>query len=273
MAARGSRSVVRVFDESRVPAEERDRIKATWWDVQTAADYLGISRRQFDRKIANGSFPAGLCEDIDGVRYYNPQALAPLRTDGAPDVAPVKQDPALALWRSISDTMRAQNAGVADHQRTQLEFVRMFLGPIEGIVTLQRSEIERLQAENARLRDRVFAGLEQVEAAASSAAERDLRLVRETNRQQMLSDTFRVLRELAPRLLEQFAGIREVKKEIGKLGAAELVQLLPLVPEGARALLMKIHAEEQARTSSLEKTLRGSNGAAAETQPQQEQTT
>lgn len=271
MPARGARKVLRQLDESRVPAGDRDRIRATWWDVQTAAEYLDISRRQLDRRLASGVLPAGVCEEIEGVRYYNPEALAPLRSDGAPDVAPNKQDPALALWRSISDMVRAQNAGIADNHLHQRQFVSMFLEPVKGIVELQRQEIERLQAENQRLRDRVFAGLESVETALSQAGERDLRVVAAANRQQMLQATFGMLRELAPRLLEQFAGIREVKREIGKLKADELVQLLPLVPESARALIVGIHTEEQTRTAKLAKTLHGPNGAAVETQQQEQQ--
>ena len=117
-------------------------------------------------------------------------------------------------------------------------------------------------AELSRYREFELGSSVAAVTAVTLSAERDLKLVAATNRQRMLHDTFSVLRELAPRLLEQFAGIREVKKEIGKLKAEELVTLLPLVPEGARQLLVAIHTEEQQRSEALAKTLHGGNGAA-----------
>jgi hypothetical protein len=251
--------------ELRRPVD-RGIIKSTWWDSQTAASYLGVTRRTLDRKMANGSLPEECSEVVDGVRYYDPQAMQPLRTDGAPDLAPAALDPAHALWRSVSDILRAGTAAIGENQKHHERFLALVLEPTRSIVELQRTEIVRLQEENARLRDKVFSGLSAVEDAASQAAERDLRLVAATNRQQMLGDTFKVMRELAPRLIEQFVGIRDVKKEIGKLTAAELATLSTLIPEGAaRTLVQKIHAEERSRVERLTKTLRSdaSNGAAA----------
>jgi hypothetical protein len=246
-----------IVPELRRP-EERGVIKSTWWDSHTAASYLGVTRRTLDRKMANGSLPAECSEVVDGVRYYDPEALAPLRTDGAPDVAPPPGDPAHALWRSVSDILRAGTAAIGENQKHHERFLSLIIEPTQRTIALQAGEITRLQAENDRLRDRLFAGMQAIEEAQSQAAERDLRLVAATNRQQMLTQTFRMMKELAPRMLEQFVGIRDVKKEIGKLSAVELATLVQLVPKGpARDLLQSIHAEEAERFERLKKTLRG----------------
>jgi len=253
MKARDGRATVPLAAEvleTRVLAPEV--VRSSWWDSPTAADYLGITRRALDHRVTHNALPEGACKIVDGIRYFDPEAIRSLQ----------KTDPNQELWRQISDLMRSHNAGVEANQKHQERFISAFLNPIERVIELQSSEIARLQTENERLRDRVFAGLQAVEEAASQSAERDLKLVAATNRQRMLHDTFSVLRELAPRLLEQFAGIREVKKEIGKLKAEELVTLLPLVPEGARQLLVAIHTEEQQRSEALAKTLHGGNGAA-----------
>lgn len=253
-----------IVPELRRPVD-RGVIKSSWWDSQTAASYLGCTRRTLDRKMANGSLPEECSEIVDGVRYYDPEALAPLRTDGAPDLAPAALDPAHALWRSVSDILRAGTAAIGENQKHHERFLALIIAPTQRTIELQANEITRLQQENERLRNKLFDGLAAVEEAASQAAERDLRLVAATNRQKMLGDTFTVLRELAPRLIEQFVGIRDVKKEIGKLPANELATLLQLIPAGpARELVSSIHAEESQRVERLKKSLRGNGGNAGD---------
>lgn len=250
-----------IVPELRRPVE-RGVIKSTWWDSQTAASYLGVTRRTLDRKMANGSLPEECSEVVDGVRYYDPEALQPLRTDGAPDLAPAALDPAHALWRSVSDILRAGTAAIGENQKHHERFLSLIIEPTQRTIALQAGEITRLQEENARLRDKLFAGMQAIEDAHSQAAERDLRLVAATNRQQMLGQAFNMVKLLGPRIVEQFVGIRDVKKEIGKLKPDELAMLVQLVPEGkARELLKSIHAEETERFEHLKKTLRGNGNA------------
>lgn len=249
------------FDPASMPASRAREIESSWWDIHTTAEFLGVTRRQVDRWLESGRLPPECTEMVNGVRFFDPALVTAYRGETKPTgqeiVRPAMADPAqqaMAMyWRSAADMSRVNNAAVAENQ----SFIHAMLGTyVENFgptLTAMRGEITRLQEENNRLREKVWAGFEAIEEAKDRSNERDIAALSATRREARFADTFDMFRELAPRLVEQFVGIREVKKQIGKLDEKTLVVMLQAVQdENLRALLKKIHEEEQARVVRLQ---------------------
>jgi type III secretory pathway component EscV len=184
------------------------------------------------------------------------QGLAKVAPEGSPEAAMAM------FWRSAADMLRAQNAAVGENQLHVREMFGAFLENVPLVQASLRGEIERLQTENASLRTKVMEGFTAVQDSMDRSNQRDLEVLIATRREQNFADVMGMLRELTPRLFEQFVGIREVKKQIGKLDQKTLDQVLAVVSDAkAKDLLQKIYDEEQARVHRLKDLVGGKKSA------------
>jgi hypothetical protein len=194
--------------------------------------------------------------------HHGDTRTRPLGADGLPS-GPVDPNAAMAMfWRGGSDMLRSMNASQESMQNFTRQFVTAFLEPLQDLNAMLKSTNKELTEENARLREKVFDGFKIVEDAASRSNERDLAILQTTQREQRFAETFAMLRELAPRMFEQFVGIRNVKKEIGKLDEKQVGMMLALIPDPkVKALIKGIYEEEQARVVRLQSVISGKKPA------------
>jgi len=194
--------------------------------------------------------------------HHGDTRTRPLGADGLPS-GPVDPNAAMAMfWRGGSDMLRSMNAANEGMQNFTRQFVAAFLEPLQDLNAMLKSTNKELTEENARLREKVFEGFKIVEEAASRSNERDLAILQTTQREQRFAETFAMLRELAPRVFEQFIGIRNVKKEIGKLDEKQVAMMLNLIPDPkVKALIKGIYDEEQARVVRLQSVITGKRPA------------
>lgn len=248
-------------DPASMPASRAREIESSWWDIHTTAEFLGVTRRQVDRWLESGRLPPECTEMVNGVRFFDPILVTSYRGETKPNGQEIvrsqmasPQEQAMAMyWRSAADMSRVNNAAVAENQSYTHAMFETYVSNFAPAMKSLREEIERLQTENNGLRDRVTAGFEAIEAARDRSNERDIAALGATRREQRFADAFEMFRELAPRLIEQFVGIREVKKQIGKLDEQGLERMLALVPdEKLRGLIKRIYLEEQARIVRLQ---------------------
>ena len=190
--------------------------------------------------------------------HHGDTRTRPLGADGLPN-GPVDPNAAMAMfWRGGSDMLRSMNAAQESNQNFTRQFVAAFLEPLQDLNAMLKSANKELSEENARLREKIFEGFKIVEEAASRSSERDLAILQTTQREQRFAETFAMLRELAPRVFEQFIGIRNVKKEIGKLDEKQVAMMLNLIPDPkVKALIKGIYDEEQARVVRLQSVITG----------------
>ena len=194
--------------------------------------------------------------------HHGETRTRPLGADGLPS-GPVDPNAAMAMfWRGGSDMLRSMNASHEAMQNFTARFVSSFLDPLQDLNAMLKSANKELTEENERLRQRVFDGFKIVEEAASRSSERDLAILQTTQREQRFAETFAMLRELAPRVFEQFIGIRNVKKEIGKLDEKQVGMMLAMIPDPkVKALIKSIYDEEQARVVRLQSVITGKKPA------------
>jgi hypothetical protein len=190
--------------------------------------------------------------------HHGETRTRPLGADGLPS-GPVDPNAAMAMfWRGGSDMLRSMNAAQESNQNFTRQFVTAFLDPLQDMNAMLKSTNRELTEENHRLREKIFEGFKIVEEAASRSNERDLAILQTTQREQRFAETFAMLRELAPRVFEQFIGIRNVKKEIGKLDEKQVAMMLNLIPDPkVKALIKGIYDEEQARVVRLQSIVTG----------------
>jgi hypothetical protein len=243
-----------------ISPERVKQIQNTWFTRDRACSHLKVSKRKLDHMITTEQIPPGKCVKIKGAWWFDPDHLDHVKADVVDELD--LTDP--NFMRGLAEVLRANVGGVSAYQEHVEKFVVKLLDGVDrqgnflqSLLTDSRSENTRLTARIIELESKLAAQFQAFEDAASRQNERDLTLVAETKRQDRISDMFGLAKEYVPRLLEQVAGIRKIKRMVAGLKDAEIDMLVASgkVDDDMATQLRAIRADEHARTERAAKAL------------------
>lgn len=211
---------------------EKEKDPRTEWPTRRkAAVMLGISVRTIDRMVVSGELKP---ITLEGIKRFDPHELE------ASDCENPNGD-----FQPIIDTLNDTIKKTTEHTEA---FFKMVNEPAKELLTILKTEVTDLRAENKTLRDKHLETVESYEVLLSASNERELSRRESEARIKRGDQAFDLFMGLAPQLANQLIAGHKLKSTVMQMDDDTFDALMT-------ADVLSAEAKEQLRTLRKEVTI------------------